>query len=441
MSNILKSIKLMVTSDTKNAEAGFDGLDVSTKDLQDRISYLNAEMRKLETQFGKSGLASKEYAMFQREADIATKQLINSQEKQEQSNTKSVRGLGSLGSASVSALGSISGLGTGISVLSNSLMAGAGLSAGLAGITIAFSLLMESIRDANEETKKFNKSVADLIDVKLPGGGFKIAPENLQSTIDYLDAQIKQKEYFFKQQLQSNPLFGNVPKDDQLLKTYKATKEALEGINKEYQNQKAIIDSLTSAGFLYTKEEEEGSNKRKTNNKEQLEWLKKYEELLNDIYDSTLKIQKENIGKTDDLMKPYKEFFTPGVKDIKKPGLSFDIKDVYADIYKENQLLIDSMISAADVLRSEFKSAWQDIFGEANSLFEKFMMNIIEKMASNAITNFASTFLNFLVPGAGSAFNALAGAPTVINVNMGNETLARAVVKGSYEAKRLRLSN
>lgn len=101
----------------------------------------------------------------------------------------------------------------------------------------------------------------------------------------------------------------------------------------------------------------------------------------------------------------------------------------------------DQMRDGLGILRGEFTNFWESSFGEANSLLEKFLMNFASGLLELGAKSLFSGFLNILLPGSGSAFNALAGAPTVINVNMGNETLARAVVKGSYEAKRLRLSN
>ena len=86
-----KNIKLKVTADVGQPEQQFDGVEVSVKELQERISYLNTEMRKMETQFGKSGIASKEYAMYQREAKLATEQLIRTQDVQAVSTNKSAR--------------------------------------------------------------------------------------------------------------------------------------------------------------------------------------------------------------------------------------------------------------------------------------------------------------------------------------------------------------
>jgi hypothetical protein len=102
-------------------------------------------------------------------------------------------------------------------------------------------------------------------------------------------------------------------------------------------------------------------------------------------------------------------------------------------------LMVSLTTSSADILRNEFKSAWEDIFGEANSLFEKFLANIAEQLMSFGVTKLAGSFLNFLFPGAGGLIDPFFEKPQTIQVNLGTETLARVVVKGNQEAQRLRL--
>ena len=117
----------------------------------------------------------------------------------------------------------------------------------------------------------------------------------------------------------------------------------------------------------------------------------------------------------------------------------------YSKEYQENLRLVTSLtMTAADTLRSEFSSAWQDIFGEANSLFEKLMMNIAEQLASRAIGGLFSGFLNLIFPGAGTAYGALSGGSSgggsqQIVINLGDEELSRVVVKGIGQAQRLRI--
>jgi hypothetical protein len=50
--------------------------------------------------------------------------------------------------------------------------------------------------------------------------------------------------------------------------------------------------------------------------------------------------------------------------------------------------------------------AWEDIFGEANSLFEKFMQNVIDQLARLAAMRLATSFLSF-IPGVGPIASAV----------------------------------
>lgn len=114
--------------------------------------------------------------------------------------------------------------------------------------------------------------------------------------------------------------------------------------------------------------------------------------------------------------------------------------------YAENLKLITSLtMTAADTLRDEFSEAWQDIFGEANSLFEKLIMNIAEQLASRAVTGLFGSFLNFLLPGVGSIAAGALGAPsspqtTQINLQMDKQTMATWYVGGKTQAARLRMN-
>lgn len=111
--------------------------------------------------------------------------------------------------------------------------------------------------------------------------------------------------------------------------------------------------------------------------------------------------------------------------------------------YMENLKLVEELTrTSADVLRSEFSSAWQDIFGEANSLFEKLMMNIAEQLANRAINSLFGSLLNFILPGAGTLAGMATGSvsnPQAIVLQMDNQTMAKWYVGGKNQAGRLRL--
>jgi hypothetical protein len=125
-----------------------------------------------------------------------------------------------------------------------------------------------------------------------------------------------------------------------------------------------------------------------------------------------------------------------GMKNVKNPGLGISDTEIRQQYEEENRLLISNIEAAADVLRSEFISAWEDIFGEANSLFEKLMMRFTENLLTEGI--------NWLSGGVFGFVGGLLGldkpvTPQVINVNMGNENVERVVVKGIKQAQQKRL--
>lgn len=108
------------------------------------------------------------------------------------------------------------------------------------------------------------------------------------------------------------------------------------------------------------------------------------------------------------------------------------------------------IISSAGILRSEFMQAWEDIFGEANSLFEKFIANIVsafadlaaQKMAMGLFGFFASLFTG----GAASAITAIpspsgstTGPAIQNNIIIDGRQTAIIYTNGKMNASRLRM--
>ena len=145
--------------------------------------------------------------------------------------------------------------------------------------------------------------------------------------------------------------------------------------------------------------------------------------------------------KFEDKESPFAKYFT-GKQNVPK----FDPlggEDVEQTFLYENRMFLDATIAAANTLRSEFTSAWEDIFGEANSLFEKLMMNIVESIFTNLLTTGAGAFLNFIVPGLGTAAGLVMGPnssqtqPIVLELD--GRTMATWYVGGREQAGRLRM--
>lgn len=73
----------------------------------------------------------------------------------------------------------------------------------------------------------------------------------------------------------------------------------------------------------------------------------------------------------------------------------------------QNTLMVFNALG--DGLRNSLNSAWEDTFGEANSLFEQFMQNITSALINSLITKAISGLLNLIFPGSGIAVSAISG--------------------------------
>ena len=79
-----------------------------------------------------------------------------------------------------------------------------------------------------------------------------------------------------------------------------------------------------------------------------------------------------------------------------------------SESYKENfKFMVDIMRDNLQIIRGEFSTLWQDVFGEANSLFEKLLMNFASRLAERGISSLFGSLLNCIFPGAGRALGAI----------------------------------
>lgn len=106
------------------------------------------------------------------------------------------------------------------------------------------------------------------------------------------------------------------------------------------------------------------------------------------------------------------------------------------------------IVSSAGILRNEFMQAWEDIFGEANSLFEKFIANIVSAFADLAAQKMAMGIFGFFASlfsgGAASAVTAIAsspssGTPIQNNIIIDGRQTAIIYTNGKMNANRLRM--
>jgi hypothetical protein len=104
---------------------------------------------------------------------------------------------------------------------------------------------------------------------------------------------------------------------------------------------------------------------------------------------------------------------------------------------------VSQMKDGIGIIKGEFSTFWEDSFGEANSLLEKFLMNFAEGLMELALKQGFSSLLNMILPGAGTLAGMAMGAsrnPSIINLQMDNRTVAQFYVNGKTQASRLRMN-
>lgn len=79
---------------------------------------------------------------------------------------------------------------------------------------------------------------------------------------------------------------------------------------------------------------------------------------------------------------------------------------ISSDQFQATALMLNSM---GDVLRNSLGKAWEDTFGEANSLFEQFMQTVVTTLINNLISKAIGGILNSIFPGLGLVSGSLFG--------------------------------
>lgn len=238
-----------------------------------------------------------------------------------------------------------------------------------------------------------------------------------------------------------------MPTEEELRKNI----EVLRGMVKEYENlttkrsNEAILDNqmidATKKGLLL-----------KTDIQERLTEAEKADKLLNE---EILKTHKETLAQLlaqEQVLKKMKElgykpatekvpeeidrfmsmeFYLRKLDEAKRKeeliesknrifrhtiGYEFNLKDqpvkpqltiTKDEIENSSKLYADLFKDAADVMRSEFGSAWESIFGEANSLFEKLIASWASTLFTKLGNNLIGDLLGF-IPG-GSIISSILG--------------------------------
>lgn len=413
-----KNIDFEIGFKDKGAKAGFDGIEVSSKELQTRIAQLDAQMKKLIETEGRAASSSKTYEIIQRERRFALNELISLEEKSGVAIQRNTRGLGSLASAAMAASGSISGLGTGVSTLTNALMSGVGLTGALGGAVVGFSLLMEYMRKSSEEAKKLAEQIKSvyksLFDIQQPGGKFNIEGKDLASTIAKLRGQLGTPSGL-STSMSGQEIQNLQEANAQIFKKNAAiynTIGLLEEELKIYNRIQEGVEILTELGLSYTEKQNKGL-------KEQAEI---YEDITKSL-DFMIKHADLGIEMLPDLTGEQMRMPGGGLRKI--PGKPNDLAYQQMPWYKEREKLEREFItSTASVMREELGGAWEDIFGEANSMFEKLISRWAESLLMNIGTNFLTGFVGGIIPGFGDLFSfsrlTSKGNATAARYGMGN---------------------
>lgn len=285
-----------------------------------------------------------------------------------------------------------------------------------------FSMNMNKGKDSVDSfTTSIDKAIKKLIDFQDPLKNLKfgLSPDQLNQLIPAIDKEIASLEKLNEQRKQSFTLSQGMTRLDaraftnqltdaekERLKINEQTVEQLKGIKSEYQAQLKVAELLRNLGL------EEISKDEKINKtlRERLEIIKK--------------ITGFGINRND----PVAGFnLAQGAGFSGSFGVGIDSKNSgkaggasITEGFAEQMMFVKSQIrETASLLSSEFKSAWEDIFGEANSLFEKFMMNIASSLAELAAQNLMNGILNWILPGAGSLAAMASGSqkqPVVIKI-------------------------
>jgi hypothetical protein len=317
------------------------------------------------------------------------------------------------------------------------------------GVLIAIPLLIDlwkEIATAKEEMENFAEametSVKKLLEFQDPSKGVKYAltPEQMKDQI----AQV-QKEVDLINAIRRDPLTrsGVSPQSVTFYQTKLTeeqekdliSKEALLEIMKEIQTQYEadvrMQGELKRLGFEQVIDEEEVNTK-----------LKERKRILEEINEIVITGGNAANRWAKSMQVDVSGRNKGGRGKVKGGKEEAGMTQQFAeDMEFMNQLIM----SSAGILRSEFMKAWEDIFGEANSLFEKFIANMIEQLANLAAKNLMGSILNLLVPGLGTAAGMALGDssvknPTQINLQMDNQTMATWYVGGKTQANRLRIN-
>ena len=337
--------------------------------------------------------------------------------------TEGIGDLGVIGRQVGTSLASSTGLGGGISRIIGSLMGGGGLIFALGAVTIGLVSMVEQAQGGgfalDDYVKKLEnmKSEAELSAdamTKLKEAMDELTNEQMISRIQILRGEVSKisvwsqmafgfgKQGYLENKLMLEQLIKALT-DKSIMTIYGEDLSYVQDIKQKIKYQTYLRDEVAK-----TQEEVFAHNKeiKRLNGllKEQTEETKKttkstseYAKALNEVYKELIKVLSAAPPPRGDYR--FRGLVT-GVPVPEKPKIEFS-----AEEEEYFSRVNDMAYITAGVLRDEFTKAWQDVFGEANSLFESFAQRISQYFIDLALRYVA---LNL--------FSAITGVPTnVIN--------------------------
>ena len=239
--------------------------------------------------------------------------------------------------------------------------------------------------ESTKDTKDVKETVKSISEV------YKDFENNIRETIkaDKLLGQLTDLDNFSKWQIKLDEMLGKFKKGSDEYSGIIALKKELTGL---YDITKSMTDFMKSEDLSGGKLPWESWGMKRyatTPIDPQKDWLFK-----GNIDPLDLSFMNERITDKTFGTKEYRQKFEEDVKQAKSQY------KIYEDYFIK---------PFAETFRGEFSKAWNSIFGEATSLFEKFMQGVAEQLFNYGVQKAAFGLLNLIVPGAGEIGAAIGG--------------------------------
>jgi len=149
------------------------------------------------------------------------------------------------------------------------------------------------------------------------------------------------------------------------------------------------------------------------------QWAKEMADYVSEIQkinvpDNSKEGRKAAIDKVAESMRDPNKAWNPGIKGVMT---FFEMAEI-------------GVHSLAETITGELGQAWDDMFGEANSMFEKFLKSVTTKILDSLITRGIGLLLGALFPGVGTILGA--GLNAAVGSGGGGGTLGGMPKLGNY---------